>query len=459
MKKLTAIFDIGKTNKKILFFDEYLKLIYLEEQSFVEITDEDGFPCEDIEKMERWILESVKKVVSEGFYDINCINFTTYGASLLYLDEHGKRLTPCYNYLKPMPKGVLEEFYNKYGGLDEFTRNTASPKLDMLNSGLQILWLKKMKPEIFAKTKHILHLPQYLSYLLTGKFTSEYTSIGCHTAMWDFDNNKYHRWLSDENIMLPQPESNYNFHKKTVLGKDISVGTGLHDSSASLIPYLYASKEEFILISTGTWSIFMNPFNEDKLTDNELSKDVLCYLSVNQKQVKSSRLFMGHIHKKMAEKIASFYNLPKKQYQLTKPDVQIIKQLKEQFTEPVFFKESVPESAEYDNVCLSQFSSFEQAYHQLNIDLVRLGKERLEIISNGKNSKSIYITGGFSRNEIYTRLLATEFPEKNIYTSEIDNATGLGAAIVSNSFLAEKLTTDIDLGLKKIKPLTLEVFG
>ena len=73
-----------------------------------------------------------------------------------------------------------------FGGVEEFSRQTASPALGMLNSGLQILWLKKHRAEIFKKVESIMHFPQYISYLLTNQVTSEYTSIGCHTAMWGF---------------------------------------------------------------------------------------------------------------------------------------------------------------------------------------------------------------------------------------------------------------------------------
>jgi len=59
----------------------------------------------------------------------------------------------------------------------------------MLNSGMQILWLKKYKPGLFANVCTILHFPQYLSFLISKEIRSEFTSIGCHTAMWDFDRN------------------------------------------------------------------------------------------------------------------------------------------------------------------------------------------------------------------------------------------------------------------------------
>ena len=49
-------------------------------------------------------------------------------------------------------------------------------------------------------------------------------------------------------------------------------GTGIHDSSSSLAPYIMAAKEPFILVSTGTWCISMNPYNHEALTADELGR-------------------------------------------------------------------------------------------------------------------------------------------------------------------------------------------
>ena len=179
----------------------FLKL----KRNLLKLLDDDGFECDDIEHIESWIKESLTSLVHSDKYDLKAVNFTTYGATLVYLDENGKRLTPLYNYLKPIDEKISESLYKRYGGRDEFCRRTASPALGMLNSGIQPLWLKATKPRFYSKIKHILHFPQYLSYLVTGKIYSEHTSIGCHTAMWDFDNMNYHPWIKIYGLNLPDP--------------------------------------------------------------------------------------------------------------------------------------------------------------------------------------------------------------------------------------------------------------
>ncbi len=450
---VVLVFDIGKTNKKVLLFDNALNLVFEKDEVFDEITDDDNFSCDDIETIEKWLFESLDKIVNYSDYHVVSVNFSTYGASLVYLDENKKRLTPVYNYLKPMPEEVMHYFYDKYGGIEEFCRSTASPALGMLNSGLQIRWLKKVKPEIFSKVRYILHLPQYLGFLLTGKIISEATSIGCHTAMWNFDKKNYHIWLADEGIELAQPIENSYQTEINMLGRKILVGTGIHDSSASLVPYLIASKEKFILISTGTWCVFMNPFNDETLTPEQLEKDTLCYLSPNRKQVKASRLFLGHIHKVNEEKIADYFGKPKDYYKQLKFNKSIIEKLSlPENKERKFFKKGVPPEYVDTEIDYSVFATFEEAYHRLMLDLVQLSINSLKLVT-AKNDdiKSVYISGGFAKSELFTVLIAKSLSEKQVFISEINNSSALGAAIVTNANNQTIKNNIINLNLKEVK--------
>ncbi len=448
MQNATLIFDIGKTNKKLLIFGENLELLYQEEQIFDEIIDEDGFPCDNILKIENWIITKTNELLYTKKYDIKFINFTTYGATLVYLDKQGKRLTPIYNYLKPLCKGIDTELYNKYGGKDEFSRKTASPALKMLNSGLQILNLKKKHPDIFARTHNILHFPQYLSYLLTGEITSEATSIGCHTAMWDFDKMQYHAWLADENISLPKPVSLDKTKKIKFKNKTINIGIGIHDSSASLVPYLKASDKNFILISTGTWCINMNPFNNTPLTHKELKNGCLNYMSYQQKPVKSSRLFLGHIHDENLKILTKHFNKEQSAYKNVQLNIDLLKNtLSAKQNKKVFFKLGLSDNYIDTSVNYSDFKDFEHAYHQLVIDLVLLVSDSINlIISEKDNIENLYITGGFARNKIFTMAMAIIYYNKSVFISKIDNATALGAALLVNSNIKNK----INIGLKQI---------
>ena len=221
-----------------------------------------------------------------------------------------KSVAPLYNYLKSYPDSLKNELYKKYGGEEKISCETASPVLGSLNSGMQVYRQMKEKPALYQQIKYALHLPQYLSYLITKQAFSDITSIGCHTQLWDFQKNKYHDWVTGEGMdkkLAPVFPSDKTIN--TVFNnKNIAVGAGLHDSSAALIPYLTVFSEPFILISTGTWCISLNPFNDEPLTVDELKKDCLCYIGFKGKPVKASRLFAGYEHEQQVQKLAMHFN-------------------------------------------------------------------------------------------------------------------------------------------------------
>jgi sugar (pentulose or hexulose) kinase len=420
-----AIFDVGKTNKKLFLFDEQYQIVFEKTVVLDEIKDEDGFPCENLEKLSSFIYDSFHEALRKHEFDIKSVNFSGYGASFVYTGKDGNPVAPLYNYLKPYPENLLRQFYDDYGGEEKFAYQTASPVLGSLNSGMQLYRIKYEKPELFKKIKYAFHLPQFLSYLIAGSQYSDLTSIGCHTNLWDFQKNKYHDWVNKEGVLeklLPIVPS--DTIKPTTFGKyDFNVGTGLHDSSAALIPYLLSFHEPFVLISTGTWCISLNPFNSSPLTRNELKNDCLCYLQYNGKPVKAARLFAGYIHDQQVKRIAEFFHADVERYKNITFNDGISMRMKK--TE----QQSIKNCA-FENRELSSFSSEEEAYYQLIFDLINQQSLSTKLILKNKETKRIFVDGGFSKNEIYMNLLASTFPEVKVYAASMAQATAMGAALI-----------------------------
>jgi len=249
-----AIFDIGKTNKKLFLFDTEYKIVYERSIKFEEIMDEEGDPCEDLQKLRLFVYDSLVEILKNEEFYITAINFSTYGASFVYIDENGETLTPLYNYLKHFPEALKRKFYDTYGGEHKLSIQTCSPAMGNLNSGMQLYRLKEQKASLYKKIKYALHLPQYLSYSLSGHLSSDMTSIGCHTNLWDFQKRDYHEWVYKEGVneRFPVIQSSSKVVQSTLSGSNCIIGIGIHDSSAALIPYLLSFKETFILISTVT---------------------------------------------------------------------------------------------------------------------------------------------------------------------------------------------------------------
>ena len=448
-----AIFDIGKTTKKFLLFDRFLNIVHHGERVFEEIPDDEGFGSDDLTEIELWIHSCLNEVSGKEDFRIMGLNFAAYGASLVHLDEAGNRIAPLYNYLKNMPEGVTEGFYEEWGGIDEFCRKTASPALGMLNSGLQLLWLQRKKPQLFSEIKISLHLPQYLSWLFTGQKVAEYTSLGSHTAMWDFDTMKYHPWLKEANIEPGEPVPDETVYDADIGGAIVKTGIGMHDSSAALVPYLKTTDHEFILVSAGSWCIFMNPFNDEALTSVQLSNDTACYLTPDRQQVKSSRLFLGRIHDLNVERLDERFGVTGELYKTIRIRSKKIRKLLEgnERQGRVFFRNGIPEGYVDKEADLSHYLTYADAYHQMMCDLVDVCMESFRlIIPADDRSELVYINGGFARNDSFVRLLAARLPDKRVFVSNIENATALGAAMKIYESAFGTGLPPVYLGLKAI---------
>jgi sugar (pentulose or hexulose) kinase len=433
-----AIFDIGKTNKKLLIFDSSYQVIKEESARFGEISDDDGFPCEDLDGLAAWVVHKFEELKSSAEWLLKAVNFTTYGASLVHIDEQGKSVGFLYNYLKPYPEPLMARFIEERGSAWQFSMATCSPLMGHLNAGLQLYWIKKEKPALFKRIAATLHFPQYLSFLLTGKKFAEMTNVGCHSAMWDFGKKQYHAWLREEGIQSKLSDITPGNHAVKVWnqasGEDIAVGIGLHDSSAAIIPYQQSFTDPFVILSTGTWTISLNPFNESLPDNEELSKGCLSYFSYNGKPVKASMLFAGNDHDQQVRRIAGYFNVSGDFFKTAVPDDELVRRLSLRDPQDSLWT-AAPALTSAITPCafhlrsLRDFHSAGEAYHYLVADIIDQQKISSAMVLQGDPVRQIYVDGGFCRNALYMQLLANKFSGKKVHSASIVQGTALGAAI------------------------------
>ncbi|MFT3705833.1 MAG: FGGY family carbohydrate kinase [Agriterribacter sp.] len=424
-----AIYDIGKTNKKVFLFNEDYEIVYEQSTNLVEIKDEDGDICEDVDALSNWVKTSFEALLALKEFNIVAVNFTAYGASFVHVGKSGKPVTPLYNYLKPYPEALQKEIYDKYGGVITVCMHTASPVLGSLNSGMQLFRIMKENKSAFDNIEYSLHLPQYISLLLTGKACTDITSIGSHTMLWNFPQNGYHEWVYREGLidkfapLLPSDD----MMNVSVQGRNFKMGVGLHDSSAALIPYLLNFKEPFILLSTGTWCISLNPFNDSALTVEELEQDCLCYMTYKGAPVKASRLFAGYEHEQQVKRLAHHFNKPTNYYTTVKYDVEITAALSGS-NKP----EKAPSSSQitaFPTRELNSFKTYEEAYHRLIADIINRQISATQLVLEGTEVKRIFVDGGFGKNPVFMHMLADAFPDIEVYAASVAQATSLGTAL------------------------------
>ena len=450
-----AIFDIGKTNKKIFLLDEYYVIQWQQTVQLSEISDEDGFACEDIIALTKWVKDVFAQLLMLPQFDLKAVNFSAYGASFVHLNKAGEPFLPLYNYLKPYPDFLLNNFFKTHGDKGDFTLATAAPVAGNLTSGFQLYRLKYQRQNYFELIDVSLHLPQYLSYILTGKSFSEITSIGCHTGLWNFDTHAYHSWVSTEKIdtILAPICSSDNCSTITLKSKQINIGVGLHDSSAALIPYLLSFQEPFVLISTGTWCVSLNPFNKDSLTEDELENDCCCYLSFNGQRVKAAKIFAGNEHENKIKELSAYFKKPLDYFTTIGFDNSIAVSLKagafkkgQQAVLPNNSASAIKESE------FHLFENYEIAYHQLMINIVGQQVFSTNLILKNSLVKKIFVDGGFSKNKVYLTLLAQQFSNFEVYAATVSQASAMGVALAIHKHWNSKNVPEnlIDLQLYSI---------
>ncbi|RMG71861.1 MAG: hypothetical protein D6722_06200 [Bacteroidetes bacterium] len=434
----TLVFDIGKTHKKCLIFDPSGEVVVEEETRLPCGQDEDGDPLEDLDLLRTWVLETFQHFATDTHYSISRINAAAYGASLVHVNAQAEPVFPLYDYLKPFPEDLKESFLEAYGPEEKLCQETASPWLGMLNAGLQMYRLQQHQPDRWEHVQASLHLPQYVAGLLSGQWVNEGTSMGCHTLLWDFDAGGLHAWVRAARLQRTLPTLVPTTHTLGT-GAYGQIGVGIHDSSAALVPFFYAAgKASFLLISTGTWCITLNPFASEPLTSEELRRDCLCYLSFQGQPVKASRLFLGKEHEWQTRRLAFHFGVSPLFYQELKPDEALFDRLEAGIIgQAPFYPETMagtgpfpePPQGTWD---LSVYDTYAAAYHDLMRALAGMVATSVALVGGMTGIEKAYVDGGFARNAVFLAALQRALPGLPLEVAKIPQATALGAALVVN---------------------------
>jgi sugar (pentulose or hexulose) kinase len=237
-------------------------------------------------------------------------------------------------------------------------------------------------------------------------------------------------------------------------GKRIKIGVGIHDSSSALIPYIRGSKKPFILVSTGTWSVSLNPFSKTLLNEKELQQNCISYMRINGKAVKSSKLLLGNEYKHQITELSSHYNLPYDHHKTVKFNFDTYSNLEANFKNSFHWKYLENHNAPSKTILFH--NTYEQAYHQLLIELVKLQVKNIEAAKgNDTRINRLFVDGGFSDNDVFIKLLSHYLRNMKLRSTNSSLGSALGAAIViSDSKLNSKFLKE-NYSLKKHVPFII----
>lgn len=473
-QSVTAVLDVGKTNKKIVLFDANLKIIDQKRRAFDAVL-KDGLEVEDTAGLKEWMKDTFREF--SGKYNIRGIGITTHGATVALLDKSGELAHPVISYTCPAGAGIANEFFATYGDERKLHSETCTADFGFINVGKILHFMKTRLPEAWKKAECALMYPQYFAYLLTGEKAVEPTYLGNHTYLWDFAKNSWSsvaKTMGADKLFPSRKISAWDcigtvteeWVRDCGLSPDCKVSAGIHDSNASILPYFARGYKGFTLNSTGTWCVGMRTADTALLRDDELSTKTFFNLDAFSRPLKTV-IFLGGMEREKFLELAGIkdsYDMQRLMEVVARNELFLIPGFVQ---DGAIFPGSRPRLVMGKNEFPAKVLSPEHAalksagahYSQaLNLSLALQTKAMLKLLG-ALNEGDIFVEGGFMKNSEYNAILAALCPNNRIATTDLTEATSFGAAMTVQAMIENISIMDLsdrfNIGIHEHKPADL----
>ncbi|ASJ74264.1 FGGY-family carbohydrate kinase [Granulosicoccus antarcticus] len=294
-----AVIDLGKSNSKVALVDTDSSRELHVFTTPARVVDSGPYPHIDHAHIEAFLVDSLAKLASSG--DVDALMVATHGATGALIDSKGELALPVMDY----EFSGVDQLRDEYERIRPAFAETGSPALPGgLNLGAQLYWQQQRFPEAFDTVSTILTWPQYWVHWLSGARLNDATSLGCHTDLYRPTKRVVSSLLArtDWQARMPPVANSGHFaaplhdaiSKRTGLPMHLPVHVGIHDSNASLVPYLGEGENPFSVLSTGTWVIAMAIGGHEVVLNEH--RDSLLNVNAKGAAVPSARFMGGREH-------------------------------------------------------------------------------------------------------------------------------------------------------------------
>ena len=244
--------DVGTTSVKTAVFDETLKMLY---NNNIDYTLESHGDIVEFEAIKYW--DIVKLELANLDVSVDALAIDTQCETLILTDEEGNPVRKAIVWLDNRATKEAEEI-EKHFGRKKVYEITGQPEITATWPACKLLWVKKNEPEVWAKTKKIFLLEDYLLYKLTGKFATEKT-LQSSTIYFDINNSTW--WDEMLSFIGVQPSMLPTLYDSGVyIGdyKGIKIVTGAMDQVSGAIG-AGVIKKGIVSEMTGTTMVIFSP--------------------------------------------------------------------------------------------------------------------------------------------------------------------------------------------------------
>ncbi len=224
------------------------------------------------------IFENIKTSVKLAGNSVKSIGIDTWGVDYGLIGPDGRLISSPVNYRDSRTDGIME-YAEKFMKKEDLYKATGIQFMNF-NTIYQLLAEVRANPKLLESASRLLMIPDLLNYLLTGNMLSEYTNattgalIDANTGKWAYDVLKAHGIPTHIFGELVNPGTKVGKLsaqvRKEVGDIDADVVTVASHDTASAIMAVPAKGEDFVYISSGTWSLMGTELKKPLITDKSL---------------------------------------------------------------------------------------------------------------------------------------------------------------------------------------------
>ena len=179
--------DLGTTGCRSILFNEALEEVGSAYEEYGLITPSRGWVEQDAEHWWEMTLQTAQKAIAKGSVSANQIagiSVSSQGITVVPVDKNFRPLCNAISWLDSRAEEQAKRLENDWG--EELFAHTGKPA-DACYSLPKLLWLRKERPEIWAKTWKFLMPMDYLIGKLTGNPVTDH-SMASGTLLYDIQN-------------------------------------------------------------------------------------------------------------------------------------------------------------------------------------------------------------------------------------------------------------------------------
>ena len=444
--------DIGASSgRHILGYIEGGKLVLEEIHRFENyITDKNGTLVWDIEHLVHEVKAGIAKCKTVGKLP-DTVAIDTWGVDYVLLDENKEEILPAVSYRDSRTFAAMDEV-TALIPQEELYARTGIQKQNY--NTLYQLYCDKKSGKL-DKAKHLLMMPSYLSFKLTGVIKNEYTDasttnlVNAETKTWDceiLDKLGMDKDIFSE-LSLPCTEvGSFTEEVKREIGFDSKVVFCPSHDTASAVAACSIG-DNGVYISSGTWSLIgtenLDPvLSKEALEANFANEGGINYRFRFLKNIMGMWLFQN-VRKNLNKKFSydDMMNMAMQSGKFEEIDTNA-----SDFLAPENMIEAIRNYLKNDSLRIEVVIN--TIYHSLAKSYANAVKE-IEKIS-GKTIDTINIVGGGSKDK-YLNELTKQYIGKRVLAGPVE-ATATGNIISQMMFADKKLT------LEKARELVKESF-